>query len=172
MHPRFPEKPWEIMKIHGSALIFNEILSKIYEQQWISMISQGVLGNLGLDLIHPPKFCAGLALRPGQHERGLRAHTWRQAARFALGSRPGLTPEECVRWAVELGGDGSAARRACGYATFMAQQECLVLCTLYFGRFGCVHCVSSVQVGFMAFQNRKACTPDWSGVGPAQVCAD
>lgn len=33
---------------------------KINETLWIFMISQGSLGNLGMDLIHPPKLCAGL----------------------------------------------------------------------------------------------------------------
>ena len=36
---------------------------KINEISWIFRISQGVVGNLGVEVDHPPKMCAGLALR-------------------------------------------------------------------------------------------------------------
>ena len=39
----------------------------------IFTISQGVLGNLGVNLIHPPKLCAGLlATKSRTNRRGLR----------------------------------------------------------------------------------------------------
>ena len=36
---------------------------KIREKQWIFMISEGFLGNLGVNPIYPAKLCAGLASR-------------------------------------------------------------------------------------------------------------
>ena len=57
---RFHRKPWELVRIHDFSLIFHENPSKINEISWISMISQGSLGNLGVYLIQPPKICAGL----------------------------------------------------------------------------------------------------------------
>ena len=46
---------------------FDRFSLKINENPWIFMISQGVLGNLGVYLIQPPKICVGLP--PGNEAR-------------------------------------------------------------------------------------------------------
>jgi len=59
----FPKEPWEIVKIH---VFFARFFMQTYQFQyrskksWISMISQGFMGNLGVNLIQPSKLCAGL----------------------------------------------------------------------------------------------------------------
>ena len=40
---------------------FDGFSLKIHEKSWIFRISQGSLGNLGVNLIHPPKLCPRLA---------------------------------------------------------------------------------------------------------------
>ena len=50
---------------------FDGFSLKIHEKSWIFMISQGVLGNLGVNLIHPPKLCARLS----EWTRGSPFHT-------------------------------------------------------------------------------------------------
>ena len=47
------ENPWIFIDFDRFSLKFDE-------NTWIFMISQGVLGNLGVYLIQPPKICAGL----------------------------------------------------------------------------------------------------------------
>ena len=39
---------------------FDGFSLKIHEKSWVFMISQGSLGNLGVNLIHPPKMCPRL----------------------------------------------------------------------------------------------------------------
>ena len=63
--PRFPKKPWEILKFHYFPLIFIKNQSILIENQWKIIEFQDFqlfLGKSGKYEIHPPKLCARLPL--------------------------------------------------------------------------------------------------------------
>ena len=43
------------------SIKFDRFSWKINEKSWILTISKGVVGNLGVEVDHPPKMCAGLS---------------------------------------------------------------------------------------------------------------
>ena len=73
-------------------MIFHRVSWIFNEKSWIFTISQGVLGNLGVEGDQPPKMCAGLHLRIRVPRRG-DPRIVRRAARARLIARAAGLPD-------------------------------------------------------------------------------
>ena len=70
IYTRFPKDPWELMENHGFSLFFNGFCMKMIKKSMLSYDFPRILGKSGVDLIQPPKICAGLVASTTALEMG------------------------------------------------------------------------------------------------------